>query len=36
MEHGFMIIPLKSGANGIVARGLKKNLEATPRKHSTD
>jgi hypothetical protein len=31
-----MIIPVITGANGTVTEGLKKNLEATPGKHSTD
>jgi hypothetical protein len=29
-----MIIPVVSGATGIVTKGLKKNLETTPGKHS--
>jgi hypothetical protein len=31
-----MIIPVTTGATRIVTEGLKKNLEAIPRKHSTD
>ena len=31
-----MIIPVVIGATVIVTKGLKKNLEATPGKHSTD
>jgi hypothetical protein len=31
-----VIIPVIIGATGIVTKGLKKNLEATPGKHSTD
>jgi hypothetical protein len=31
-----MIIPVIIGATGIVTKGLKKNLEAIPGKHSTD
>jgi hypothetical protein len=31
-----MIIPVIIGATGIVTKGLKKNLEAIPEKHSTD
>jgi hypothetical protein len=31
-----VIIPVIIGATGIVTKGLKKNLEATPRKHSID
>jgi len=30
------IIPVKTGATGIVTRSLRKNLEAVPGKHSTD
>ena len=30
------IIPIIIGATGIVTRGLRKNLEAVPRKHSID
>jgi len=30
------IIPIIIGATGILTRSLKKNLEAVPRKHSTD
>jgi hypothetical protein len=30
-----MIIPTVTGATGIVTRGLRKNLEAIPGKHST-
>ena len=29
-------IPVIIGATGIVIKGLKENLEATPRKHLTD
>ena len=31
-----MIIPVITGATGIVTRSLKKNLEAVPGKHSID
>jgi hypothetical protein len=31
-----MNIPAVTGATGIVKKGLKKNLEATPGKHSID
>jgi hypothetical protein len=31
-----MIIPVIIGATGIVTKGLKKNLEAIPGKHSID
>ena len=31
-----MIIPVVTGANEIVTKGLKKNLKAVPRKHSID
>jgi hypothetical protein len=31
-----MIIPVIIGATGIVAKGLKNNLETIPGKHSTD
>jgi len=31
-----MIIPVITGATRIVTEGLKKNLEAIPRQHSTD
>jgi hypothetical protein len=31
-----MIIPVIIGATGIVTKGLKKNLEAIPGKHSKD
>jgi len=31
-----MIIPVITGATGIVAEGLKKNLEFIPGKHSVD
>jgi hypothetical protein len=31
-----MIIPVVTGSNGIVTKGLKKNLEAIPGKHSMD
>jgi hypothetical protein len=31
-----MIIPAVTGATGIVTRGLRKNLEAIPGKHSID
>jgi hypothetical protein len=31
-----MIIPVINGASGIVTRSLRKNLEATPGKHSID
>jgi hypothetical protein len=31
-----MIIPVVIGATGIVTKGLKKNLEAIPGKHSID
>ena len=31
-----VIIPLITGATGIVVRGLKKHLETTPGKHSVD
>ena len=30
------ILPVITGANGIVTKVLKKNLEAIPEKHSTD
>jgi hypothetical protein len=30
------IIPVINGANGIVTRSLRKNLEAVPGKHSID
>jgi len=30
------IIPVRTGATGIVRQGLRKNMEATPVKHSTD
>jgi len=30
------IVPVITGATGIVTRNLKKNLEAVPGKHSTD
>jgi hypothetical protein len=30
------IIPVITGATGIVTKVLKKNLEAIPRKHSSD
>ena len=30
------IIPIIIGANGIVTRSLRKNLEAVPGKHSID
>ena len=30
------IIPVITGATGIVTKGLKKDLEAAPRKHSVD
>ena len=30
------LIPVLIGANGIVTRSLRKNLEAVPRKHSID
>ena len=29
-----MITLVTTGANGVVTKGLKKNLEAIPRKHS--
>jgi len=32
----FMIIPVVTGATGIVTEGLKKNLEATTGKYSID
>jgi hypothetical protein len=32
----FKIIPLINGATGIITTGFRKNLEAMPRKHSTD
>jgi hypothetical protein len=32
----FMIIPVITGATGIVTEGLKKNLEAITGKYSTD
>jgi hypothetical protein len=31
-----MIIPVVIGATGTVTKGLKKNLEAIPGKHSVD
>jgi hypothetical protein len=31
-----MIIPVVIGVTGIVTRGLRKNLEAIPGKHSVD
>jgi hypothetical protein len=31
-----VIIPVVNGANGLVTKGLKKNLEAIPVKHSID
>jgi hypothetical protein len=31
-----MIVPAIIGATGLVTKGLKKNLEAIPRKHSVD
>jgi hypothetical protein len=31
-----MIIPVVTGAAGIVTRGLRKNLQAIPGKHSVD
>jgi hypothetical protein len=31
-----MIVPVVTGATGIVTKGLKKNLEAIPGKHSID
>jgi len=31
-----MIIPATIGANGIVTRGLRKNLAAVPGKHAID
>jgi hypothetical protein len=31
-----VIIPVIIGATGIVTKGLKKNLQAMPGKHSTD
>jgi hypothetical protein len=31
-----MIIPVKIGATSTVTKGLKKNLEAIPGKHSID
>jgi hypothetical protein len=31
-----MIISVVTGATGIVTKGLKKNLEAVPAKHSID
>jgi hypothetical protein len=36
VEHEFMIIPVIIGATTIVRRGLRKNLEAIPGKHSID
>ena len=30
------IVPVITGATGIVTKGLKKNLEAVPGKHSID
>jgi len=36
VEHEIMIIPVITGATGIVPRGSKKNLEAIPGKESTD
>jgi hypothetical protein len=32
----YMIIPVIIGANGVVTRSLRKNLEAVPGKHSID
>jgi hypothetical protein len=34
MKH--MIIPVVTGASGIVTKGLRKNLEVIPGKHSID
>jgi hypothetical protein len=31
-----MIIPVITGAEGTITKGLNKNLKATPGKHSTD
>jgi hypothetical protein len=31
-----MIVPVITGATGIVTKGLKRGLEAIPGKHSTD
>jgi hypothetical protein len=31
-----LIIPVVTGATGFVTNGTKKNLKATPGKHSTD
>jgi hypothetical protein len=31
-----MIVPVVTGATGTVTRGLRKNLEAIPGKHSID
>jgi hypothetical protein len=31
-----MIIPVRTGATGIVTKGVRKNLEAIPAKHSID
>ena len=31
-----MIVPVITGATGVVTKGLKKNVEAIPGKHSTD
>jgi hypothetical protein len=36
VEHEIKIIPVKTGATGILTKGLRKNLEAIPGKHSTD
>jgi hypothetical protein len=32
----YKIIPVKTGATGIETKGLRKNLEALPGKHSID
>jgi hypothetical protein len=31
-----VVVPVIIGATGIVTKGLRKNLEATPGKHSVD
>jgi hypothetical protein len=31
-----MVIPVVTGATGMVTKGLKKNLDAIPGKHSVD
>jgi len=36
VEQGIYVIPIIIGGTGILARVLKKNLEATAGKHSID